>query len=179
VRLLRCKTSLTSTKQIEVRKTSDETLYDVVQEHLCRMLAHYIVYLGSKISLQIPGSTERRVMEAAHRRWGKEGRYVWRTTELADDVNYMDSLHTIPELNEFAGTSIPYHQPPTFRNGHTGNLFGSQLETPDFQGQVAPASVPPSAILEGHYLDEGMQNEHSSTVWHSMHLYEFPQGLCG
>jgi hypothetical protein len=62
-------TSLMSTKQIEVRKTSKETLYDVMQEHLCRMLAHYVVYLGSKINLQIPGGTERRVLEAAHKRW--------------------------------------------------------------------------------------------------------------
>jgi hypothetical protein len=167
------------TKQIEVRKTSEETLYDVMQEHLCRMLAHYVVYLGSKISLQILGSTERRVLEAAHKRWGKEGRYLWHTTELPDDVHYMGSVHTRPAANEFAGTSMPYHQPPTFYNGHTENLFGSQLETSDFQGQVAPVSVPSSTISEGHYLGERIQNGYSSTAWNSMHLYVFLQCLFG
>lgn len=143
------------------------------------MLAYYVVYLGLKISLQVPSSTERRVLEAAHRRWEKEGRYLWRTTELPDDVNYIDSLHTIPGYNEFARTSIPYHQPPTLRNGHMGNLFRSQLETSDFQGQVAPFSVPSSAILEGQYLDERLQNGNSSTVWHSRPLYAFSQRLFG
>jgi hypothetical protein len=58
-----------------------ETLYDAMQKHLCRTLAHYAIFIGSKLGLPFVGHVERFIIEAAHARWNREGRFSWLTKE--------------------------------------------------------------------------------------------------
>ena len=69
-----------------------------MQEHLCQTLAHYLAYLAPKLGLSIPKSTERRLVEAAHTRWNKEGQFSWSFNLLEND-NYNDCDHPEPLLN--------------------------------------------------------------------------------
>jgi hypothetical protein len=48
-----------------------------MQKHLCRTLAHYTIFLGSKLGLPIPSNMERFILDAAHLMWNKEGCFVW------------------------------------------------------------------------------------------------------
>ncbi|KAN0089708.1 hypothetical protein V8E51_019968 [Hyaloscypha variabilis] len=57
-----------------------QTLYTAMQHHLCRMLAHYTIYLGSKLRLPIDSDKEKLILEFAHSLWKKEGEYLWRTS---------------------------------------------------------------------------------------------------
>jgi hypothetical protein len=58
-----------------------ETLYNAMQKHLCRTLAHYAIFIGSKLGLPFVGHVERFIIEAAHARWNREGRFSWLTKE--------------------------------------------------------------------------------------------------
>jgi hypothetical protein len=51
-----------------------------MQEHLCQILAHYVVYLGSQLSLQIHSDVEQFVLESAAARWKKQGTFEWLAT---------------------------------------------------------------------------------------------------
>jgi hypothetical protein len=56
-----------------------------MQQHLCRTLAHYTIYLATKLGLPIPSNKERFVLQSAHSVWNKEGHFVW-TTETEDEI---------------------------------------------------------------------------------------------
>jgi hypothetical protein len=57
------------------------TLYNAMQQHLCRILAHYTVYLGTKLGLPIFKKVEPFILDAAHSMWNKESRFVWITAD--------------------------------------------------------------------------------------------------
>jgi hypothetical protein len=48
-----------------------------MQDHLCQILAHYVVYLGSQLNLPIGGHVRQFILEAATSRWYKEGNFEW------------------------------------------------------------------------------------------------------
>lgn len=50
-----------------------------MQDHLCRILAHYIVYIGALLKLPIADHVEQFILEAAHAIWDKEGAFQWTT----------------------------------------------------------------------------------------------------
>ncbi|PMD33109.1 hypothetical protein L207DRAFT_639814 [Hyaloscypha variabilis F] len=67
-----------------------QTLYTAMQHHLCRTLAHYIIYLSSKLGLPIASTKEKFILEFAHSLWNKESQYIetiegeihWQTTKI-------------------------------------------------------------------------------------------------
>jgi hypothetical protein len=76
-----------------------------MQDHLCQILAHYVVYLGSQLTLPIATHVEQFILEAAAARWYKEGNFEWLTTpgdeleskaspDVSTDLptNFFDSL---------------------------------------------------------------------------------------
>ena len=50
-----------------------------MQNHLCQILAHYVVYIGSRLNLPIANDADRFILEAAPKRWHKEGIFRWLT----------------------------------------------------------------------------------------------------
>jgi hypothetical protein len=60
-----------------------------MKTHLCRILAHYAVYIGSLLKLPIAGHAEQFILEAAHTRWNKEGIFQW-TTNYPEDEEETD-----------------------------------------------------------------------------------------
>jgi hypothetical protein len=55
-----------------------------MQNHLCQILAHYVVYIGTKLNLPIGNDTERFILEGAPRRWHKEGIFLWSNASKHD-----------------------------------------------------------------------------------------------
>ncbi|KAE9365634.1 hypothetical protein N431DRAFT_286554, partial [Stipitochalara longipes BDJ] len=63
----------------ELGLEAPQTLYTAMQHHLCRTLAHYTIYLASKLGLPISSTKEKFILEFAHSMWNKESQYVWTT----------------------------------------------------------------------------------------------------
>ena len=77
-----CSIAVAGLRTIQTSSTKDPGNYlqfQAMQNHLCQILAHYIVYIGSKLSLPIASHTEKFIIEAATSRWHKEGVFLWST----------------------------------------------------------------------------------------------------
>src|SRR5271156_6209026 len=134
-------------KQTNGAATQQHTLYDVMQEHLCRMLAHYLLYLGRKLGLQIPDYTERMLLDAAHRRWEKEGLFLW-SLENREEVG--EAEHRIDENNYLAPTELDTFpeidsadwRSPLFGSHHIHESFSTNDGVfSDFTAALTPAST--------------------------------------
>ncbi|KAJ9144239.1 hypothetical protein NKR23_g6108 [Pleurostoma richardsiae] len=53
------------------------TLWVLMKEHLCVMLAHYLIFLGSMIGHKLNTAKERVVVENATRRWNLQENFLW------------------------------------------------------------------------------------------------------
>ncbi|KAH8748730.1 hypothetical protein F5882DRAFT_386889 [Hyaloscypha sp. PMI_1271] len=56
-----------------------------MRDHLCQILAHFIIYLGSRLDLQFDHRAEQLIIEGAAARWHKEGFFEWADLP-ADDL---------------------------------------------------------------------------------------------
>jgi hypothetical protein len=83
-----------------------------MQDHLCQILAHYLVYLGSQLSLPIATHVEQFILEAAAARWDKEGNFEWLTTPGE-------------ELEPSASPEVNVHLPTNFFNSFSDPCFGN------------------------------------------------------
>lgn len=45
--------------------------------HLCQILAHYLVYLGSCLKLSLASDLEQLLLETVPSRWNKRGKFEW------------------------------------------------------------------------------------------------------
>lgn len=54
-----------------------QTLWDAKQEQLCRMLAHYLVFVSSQLNVPVPQSMERPLLDTAHLQWGQKASFSW------------------------------------------------------------------------------------------------------
>jgi hypothetical protein len=61
-----------------------------MQTHLCRTLAHHVVYLGTRLDLPISGTMEQFILDTAESMWNKEGHFSWKTTNVKHDANEED-----------------------------------------------------------------------------------------
>jgi len=53
------------------------TLYLTMKEHLCQMLAHHLIFLGSTLGIRLETGMEQRIIDTAAARWNKMERFVW------------------------------------------------------------------------------------------------------
>jgi hypothetical protein len=85
-----------------------------MQDHLCQILAHYVVYLGSQLTLPIATHVEQFILEAAAARWYKEGNFEWFTTP-GDELEPKASPDISADLptNLFDLLSDPYSGNPS------------------------------------------------------------------
>ncbi len=59
--------------------TEDIARFKDTQDFLCQILAHYLVYLGSQLKLQLASGADRYILQAAPVRWLAKGMFQWRT----------------------------------------------------------------------------------------------------
>jgi hypothetical protein len=51
-----------------------------MRDHLCQILAHYVLYLGWRLNLPIPHDAEPFILKDAAFQWHKEGLFQWEAT---------------------------------------------------------------------------------------------------
>jgi hypothetical protein len=82
------------------------TLFDAMEEHLCRTLSHFLVYLGSSLNLSISGEAERATLRASPG--------SWHATETSTDVS-QDWRHNL-ERTSFEDSDLNFEQ-TAFQDG--------------------------------------------------------------
>ncbi|KAH8732539.1 hypothetical protein GQ44DRAFT_755041 [Phaeosphaeriaceae sp. PMI808] len=55
-----------------------QTRFRPMQNHLCQILAHYMIYLGSQLNRPITDDADQFILEEAPTRWYKEGAFLWK-----------------------------------------------------------------------------------------------------
>ena len=85
-----------------------------MQDHICPILAHYIIYLGAKLDLHIDTSTEESIIKNAASRWNKRGVFEWANLPVNDLCQSTDIQYSLPNpdfdsgpLNELIGRPSP------------------------------------------------------------------------
>lgn len=53
------------------------TLWLAMKEHLCQMLAHHLIHVGSMLGIKLDTDLEQRIIDTAIRRWNKAELFVW------------------------------------------------------------------------------------------------------
>jgi hypothetical protein len=73
------------------------TLWLAMKEHLCQMLAHHLIFVGSMLGIRLETGLEQRIIDTAVKRWNKAEEFVW-----ADVVGY--PVQTPPGRAESSAT---------------------------------------------------------------------------
>jgi len=109
-----------------------------MQDHLCKILAHYVVYLGKQLKLPMTSHVEQFILEAAAARWNKEGNFEWLNTPR-DEFELIISPGFLSEL--------PSNDPDSFSDQYFDKLtlscYGASSRFPDplpFVGSFEPRS---------------------------------------
>ncbi|KAG4443885.1 hypothetical protein IFR05_000651 [Cadophora sp. M221] len=55
--------------------------FKAMQSHLCQILAHYLIFLGSQLGLPIKTGTDQFLLEAAPSRWDRQGQFEWKSPD--------------------------------------------------------------------------------------------------
>lgn len=58
-----------------------------MQDHLCRILAHYLIILGALLKLPLEGDLEKLILMQAHKRWNKEETFQWSDSMCGSPVS--------------------------------------------------------------------------------------------
>ncbi|KAK4129838.1 hypothetical protein N657DRAFT_640503 [Parathielavia appendiculata] len=53
------------------------TLWLAMKEHLCQMLAHHLIFLGSMLGIRMETGLEQRIIDNAAAMWNKAEEFVW------------------------------------------------------------------------------------------------------
>jgi hypothetical protein len=68
-----------------------------MKTHLCFILAHYMVYIGSRLGLEFSKESEQLILKEAHARWHKEGIFAWLSSEEdLQDEHYPNDGNGLP-----------------------------------------------------------------------------------
>lgn len=69
-----------------------QNLWAAMREHLCEMLSHHLILLGSRIGIRFPQSSQRDIITSAVNRWGKRGSFTWQESTPWSNVQDLSSL---------------------------------------------------------------------------------------
>ncbi|KAH6853108.1 hypothetical protein B0I37DRAFT_358560 [Chaetomium sp. MPI-CAGE-AT-0009] len=78
-----------STEMLSPEFQRSPTLWLAMKEHLCQMLAHHLIFIGSMLGIKLETAVEQRIIDTAVNRWKKAEEFVWADgvgckTEAAD-----------------------------------------------------------------------------------------------
>ncbi|GAB1309837.1 Zn(2)-C6 fungal-type domain-containing protein [Madurella fahalii] len=75
------------------------TLWLAMKEHLCQMLAHHLIFVGSLLGIKLETGLEQRIIDTAVRRWNKAESFIWADAEVLSE----DQQHACSEKAESSG----------------------------------------------------------------------------
>lgn len=126
-------TFLTSRENEINQAAPQETQFGATQEFLCKILAHYVVFISSKLKLAIPAHVEHFILEAAHTRWRKEGFFSWFMDPMEQQEKYDDpgspaSNHEGDQYDDTESNSSIESEEPDFDIGLLQNALDNVMD---------------------------------------------------
>lgn len=110
------------------------TLWLAMKEHLCQMLAHHLIFVGSMLGIKLDTGLEQRIIETAVSRWNKAEEFVW-----ADAVG----LAGYPVQASLDQTALSR----SVKNEDEDEAFeGTGLKPPPWQKFSPPPPPPPQLV---------------------------------
>jgi hypothetical protein len=102
---------------------NDQTLWDAMQDHLCLMLAHHLVFLGSRIGFTFQPDVEKKLLTTSVCKWLPEGSFTWKPHLMAGNIAWearcalevSDMIQVSHELITNVADRLP-HRPPILCN---------------------------------------------------------------
>ncbi|KAK4152673.1 hypothetical protein C8A00DRAFT_44275 [Chaetomidium leptoderma] len=93
------------------------TLWVAMKEHLCQMLAHHLIFVGSMLGIKLDTSMEQRIIDTAVSRWRKAEEFVWADVpEMPGAVKSEEEKSVLGErslqLSSSCSPPLPRPQPP-------------------------------------------------------------------
>lgn len=106
---------------------SNPSLWVSMKEHLCHMLGHHLIFVGSRLGVKFVTGDERDIIEKATRRWNKPDTFVWANALLDTAVSSLEE----PPPQYSPGPIVPVSCPELRLLGHAPGL----LKQETFQAQ--------------------------------------------
>ncbi|KAL1837896.1 hypothetical protein VTJ49DRAFT_3282 [Mycothermus thermophilus] len=101
------------------------TLWLAMKEHLCQMLAHHLIFVGSMLGIKLETAMERRIIETAVARWNKAEEFVWA------DASYYDMFKDDPKpTTSSRASSVQQNIPTSKPNIEPGMWHQDSMEPP-------------------------------------------------
>jgi hypothetical protein len=149
-----------------------------MQEHLCQFLAHYLVYIGSRLDLPILRNSERIIVDTAHHRWQKQGYFSWLLNNVDDEDNheYFNNITNNPfreesgDLNE-TYVSLWTHCDDSIYDTN-GLDFTSGFFEDDFRQPLSDEKLLPWSTEIDQLESSPSALDIPSTLWNSLGLDE-------
>jgi hypothetical protein len=99
-----------------------------MQYHLCQILAHYLIFLGSRLALPIPKGVEQFILEAAPSRWNKQGIFDWMTGyDEEDDLSELETESSTDSHMLFRESCDPFEFSQIIPHPSSSTVFETGL----------------------------------------------------
>ncbi|KAK3937501.1 hypothetical protein QBC46DRAFT_267354 [Diplogelasinospora grovesii] len=96
------------------------TLWLAMKEHLCQMLAHHLIYLGSMLGIKLDTGLEQHIIDTAVKRWNKLESFIW-----SDVLSQDPQPPPLPPPSAAARRFEPHQEPPSY--SHWSEEYGPPL----------------------------------------------------
>jgi hypothetical protein len=140
-----------------------------MQSHLCRTLAHHLVYLSSRLGFPIPSTLEKFILDTAQSMWNKKGHFLWKPRNTERDALREDDGPDEPagNLNNFdwEATKWPVYSTESHYTGDSHDFHDAGTSTGNYHGAYAATSsqviesirIPADLVMSGHStLDQNL-----------------------
>ncbi|KAK3324904.1 hypothetical protein B0H66DRAFT_528958 [Apodospora peruviana] len=64
-------------EEVHLGRSTNLTLWEVMRQHVCEMLSHYIILVASKLQVRFRHAFQRELIISATARWGKKATFTW------------------------------------------------------------------------------------------------------
>lgn len=71
---------------------SSTSLWGAMREHMCEMLAHYLIVVTAKLQIKFQHDFQRALIKSAPSRWEKKGRFAWVEYCSPSSTNFAEAL---------------------------------------------------------------------------------------
>ncbi|KAK3299742.1 uncharacterized protein B0H64DRAFT_379054 [Chaetomium fimeti] len=119
------------------------TLWLAMKEHLCQMLAHHLIFVGSMLGIKLETAVEQRIIDTAVSRWNKAEEFVWADAvgckrEEVDSPSALGATGGSPEAAKAEGGNTTSVLPDRSR--------GVISSTPPSPSPAPPRQPPPLLV---------------------------------
>ncbi len=141
------------------------TLWLAMKEHLCQMLAHHLIFVGSMLGIKLDTGLEQRIIDTAVSRWNKAESFVWANAVDPGKDSRHASLEPVESSSSSSGVAKTENRDVVLGNQEPPPWSNPLSRSPPGPPKLVPISCPDVARFQPRNLDQWSENPQS---WLSM-----------